>query len=439
MTGAAKPDGRLPPRLTAWKTWQVSGDLVAENHDDRFDGCLALWCASTFSWLCRIAGAGRAVESLPGVWARAVRCGADIDQEGLRTIAVSETREDVPRDDWSVTMRAIVHLVLVEGRHVGYVARVTGLSLEETAVAVDDALPAWRSTHPSESADDVLRRDEIWMDDDLVDACRRAIRCVGERRQGRTPTIVVNADAPRAVTTRVLTARRFVIGVALVGVAAGSVWAESSSTPSVSVNAALISIAARSTQSASSVASSLSRQNQHIEPGYMLDQLPAGYQLTSWEGPSNDGATGVSGWLQLWAETAQDNSNGRWFASVTSACTVAPIGLSPNSSRVSVDWDGAVTSESSNGTLHLTVGPTRTVSGVTNSVTLDAHGYSIDELRAIAAQFVLDTPTASCGSEAVVSPHKDYFAASVAGMDLLINRAIIGSSPQEALAPSDRR
>ncbi|MCU1394174.1 MAG: hypothetical protein JWM34_2602 [Ilumatobacteraceae bacterium] len=121
----------------------------------------------TFAWLCRIGGASRAVEVLPGVYASIVRGGAADERSlmavGFRLLGV----------ETSVEVRAVAELCIVRGLDHAAAAALLGRSAGEVAAALSQAVATFGSD--AASVDSTLRRDEIWLDDVTRARCRTAI------------------------------------------------------------------------------------------------------------------------------------------------------------------------------------------------------------------------------------------------------------------------
>ncbi|MCU1390386.1 MAG: hypothetical protein JWL72_3724, partial [Ilumatobacteraceae bacterium] len=146
------------------------------NSYDDANVCFEESSARVFRWLCRIAGPTVGRAQLPGVYRRAAES-LPIGDDRLFADALRlarQTAEDVER--LAIFHRAILQLVAVDGSAAERVGRVTLLGVADVDDAVE-AATAWFASRVAsgESVDDVLRRSEVWLDDELRDACRRAM------------------------------------------------------------------------------------------------------------------------------------------------------------------------------------------------------------------------------------------------------------------------
>lgn len=390
-----------------------SGSADVVWYDDA-DACFEASSIDIFRWVCRIAGPTLAREQLPAVYRQATTA-LPVNNVQLLAIALRLARDAVDGvEALAICRRAVLDLVVVDRSSTHRIGLVTGLALADIDDAVRDA-KAWFATGngANESVDDVLRHSEVWLDDEVRDACRRAMRATA-------PPSAATARASRrvgitvgVVAASVLAAAWFTVGrPAATPAASGLAGAATTITPTS---------AAPATTSLAASAASL-----HQPPGYLLDPLVPGFAptgITEDRQHAAGDAPSTPVRFQIWAEPAASRETGRWFSIMTTRCFQTAPSIAANSTRLQVDGRQALLSTTSDGLTQLDI-----VGGSypdnNRNLQIVAHGLTGEEVTAIAGAIQLDEPGGS--PNCIPAPPIQYSAAFDSlhdGLDSVVDTA----------------
>jgi hypothetical protein len=366
-----------------------------------FDGTVT----DVFRWCCRIAGSAAGESATAAVYAGLV---AEIRRDGLIHVDAARLLADGLAATGSAEVgglspldRALLELTVVDRAPEALVAEVTGLVIAQVAAASAAAVRRLDAGAPGSSADEVLRRDERWLDDATRASCRAAI-------VGATATRT-DDGSPRGGLARPRRRRRtrrtaFVTVVAVLAVVAAGVVAVAGATALFGDAQGGGGSAERPVPVTAGPAPVLLQP-----PGFVLGGPGRGFTVS---GVVERIAPDLPrGWLQLWASPGASRTGGRWFSVLTARCAAFAAVADTSSTTVSVDGRPALLTTSADGVL--TVSRQRGSDPATAStLEVTGHGFADGDLIRIAESVVAafdvkdptETPDDDCSTGRPAGP-----------------------------------
>ena len=375
--------------------------------------CMVETGAPVFAWLCRLVGARSAERLLAQVYIEVVGGAAgapDIDESGLLAaafrlaVAADEDEDDEDEDDpeRSVLDRALIELHSVRSRSDADVATVVGVAAADVPAAVAAAERAAQRARPDTSFADIGRAREVWLDDEMRERGREAIRR-SAAVTGVASARPADGASPLPTRRRMIAAVTTVVVVALVAVA-GVVWVRLDD----------------GDQTAADRSGPRVLGEHRV---YVLDDAPDGFSAVA-PGPTGDADQPI-GQLQIWSDPGATRTEGRWFAVLVAACGAIDHVVTAGATRTDVDGHPGVLTHTPDDVVVLRI---QTGTNELTSTTLDvrAHGLSDVQVVRIAASVLLgsavkdpsELPAPACDASmpAVEIRYDDTFESARDGM-----------------------